>query len=121
MAQNPPRCPDNRACWSLGGNKQVKISAVTETDERVWFADSSYWPNKFKESYAAISDAYNPAITSANQPPSKRHRGSSNFLFFDGHAQWTDYWSITASSRAPPDANYMAHWDLNNDGNPLTP
>lgn len=57
----------------------------------------------------------------ANQirPISRRHRDGSNLVFFDGHAEWMEYYSVMPITKNDP--QYKQYWDTDEDQNENTP
>ena len=80
----------------------INLSEIRNSAVKVWFADSGY------SGLAQTADADNGydswstilwgSGANANQirPVSRRHRGGSNILYIDGHAEWHHYLDIMA-------------------------
>ncbi|MBI4024140.1 MAG: prepilin-type N-terminal cleavage/methylation domain-containing protein [Verrucomicrobia bacterium] len=105
-------------------NAAVHLSYVKNPQNKVWFGDSSWQTYYLKEMWAPTFAPYEntgAAGTTDAQPVSRRHKGGSNILFFDGHAAWMHYSALT-----PPSANgwepiYKTYWDPDEDNLNTTP
>ncbi|MBI4024261.1 MAG: hypothetical protein HY360_04720 [Verrucomicrobia bacterium] len=107
---------NHQAAGYPGGNG-YPLNLIKRPEEKVWFADGSYYPPTGEDTWASVNCS---TEAGANQllPVSKRHRGGSNLVFFDGHAQWKSYKDIMPIA---PGALFNDHWDPDEDGNISTP
>ncbi len=95
-----------------GGNG-YPLSLIKRPEEKVWFADGSYDPIWKVESWAAVS-CFLEGNAGSVLPISKRHRGGSNLVFFDGHAQWKLYKDIMPISYLW-EPQFYNNWDPDED------
>jgi prepilin-type processing-associated H-X9-DG protein len=126
-------------------NVGIPLSKVVNPARKIWFADSAWyrWAGGAagaslvdQESYSAYFESRGAAFTSnsSNQLPSRRHRGGSNFLFFDGHVEWMDMLAAVplngsgaGTDTDPYSPNWYYHgsyremWDPDGDGVTTTP
>jgi len=98
----------NHEVGDWAGPKRVKLADVKTPSQKVWFADGSYsglaQPADADNGYDSWSALLSGAGQFANniRPVSRRHRGGSNIVFFDGHAEWKHYLEIMAWNFNPP-------------------
>ncbi len=111
----------NRQCrrGSLVNYTGLSIREVQNVATVVWFADSSWYPTGV-ESWAPISCLVELNASGGTEPISKRHRGGSNLVFFDGHAMWMRYADVMPYNSGA-DFRYKTYWDPDHDGNFDTP
>jgi prepilin-type processing-associated H-X9-DG protein/prepilin-type N-terminal cleavage/methylation domain-containing protein len=106
----------------------LRLSQVKDPSSKVWFADGSYRSPYFVESYAALiakCESWIGTSTDGLFPISKRHRGGSNLLFFDGHVEWHKYDEVMPVGSLYSDAQALAlfkkWWAPAGDGSICTP
>ncbi|MBI4027239.1 MAG: prepilin-type N-terminal cleavage/methylation domain-containing protein [Verrucomicrobia bacterium] len=109
-----------------GGNG-YPLTVINRPEEKVWFADSAWGGvGQATTLYGPWQDAWAPVScfwegnASQIRPISKRHRGGSNLLFFDGHAAWMLYSQVMPIGNQW-DPLYNKHWDPDEDYNIETP
>jgi len=104
--------------WGPG----LKLNRVKDPSTKVWIGDGSWHPALGLETAGTVS-----AIWASNTSPgtnwvlpvSKRHRGGSNLLFFDGHVEWMLYDKVVPWVQSDP--AYRLYWDPDGDGSHCTP
>lgn len=80
----------------------LNLSEISNPSLKVWFADCGYsglaQPADADNGYDSWSTIIWGSAANANQirPVSRRHRGGSNILYIDGHAEWHHYLDIMA-------------------------
>ena len=111
----------------------LRLSQVKDPPTKIWFADGSFrsgdpssWCNY--ESWMPLiakCESWCPCGQNGHTAISKRHRGGSNLLFFDGHVEWKDYDDVMPIGSLYSDATAIAlfrrWWDPDGDGNICTP
>ncbi len=113
----------NKQCSSGSTGKSLPFSKVLNPSQKIWVGDSGFQTKLGKESWSPLTGTvYNiTANGSGNpQPLSFRHNGSSNMLFFDGHASWMPYFEVHALN-LPTEAKFKTYWDFDGDGDVRTP
>lgn len=118
-------------CGPLDGyiwGPSLKLTRIKDPTSKIWFADGSYRSPYGVESYAQLiakTEAWIGLSTNGLFPISKRHRGGSNLLFFDGHVEWRDYDDVQPIGDLYSDATaiglFRKWWDPDGDGNMCTP
>ncbi len=97
------------------GNYQLPLSKVTHPGA-MWFADSAFRYTVGEESYYCMVQPY----ASNSQTVSKRHRGGSNFVCYDGHVEWGAWDKIQPigdpNGDAAAKAIFLKYWDVDGDG-----
>lgn len=114
------------------------LRVVKRPETKIWFADGS----RYRGLNAGFpqQDAWTPvfapyAAGSDNswvQPVSRRHRNGCNVVYFDGHAQWLNYYDAMAYNTSPPPQTdpftgevykgwYRYQWDPDEDNSQATP
>jgi prepilin-type N-terminal cleavage/methylation domain-containing protein/prepilin-type processing-associated H-X9-DG protein len=81
----------------------IPVSLVVNPARKIWFCDGGWYRwgtgtgNLDQEGFTSNIESRGARNCSAsnNQLPSRRHRGGSNFLFFDGHVEWMDMLAAT--------------------------
>lgn len=115
-------------------NRGIALAAVVRPELKVLFADGSFGA---LGTQPATWDAWSPVMcyfagnATQARPVSKRHKGGSNVVFFDGHGEWQRYEAIMAwSTAAPPQTgsdeviyrgSYRDNWDPDEDNDYKTP
>jgi len=117
----------------------VQLSRVVNPSKKVWFADGGWYrwattnPAQEREGYTSNIETRGASFTSNsnNQLPSRRHRGGSNFLFFDGHVEWMEFhnavpWNLSGPGTDTKNGEYLKGsyremWDPDGDGSTSTP
>lgn len=120
----------------------IPLSRVVNPAKKIWFADSGWFrwatgsPNADYDGYTSYLESRGAQFTSnsANQLPSRRHRGGANSLFFDGHVEWMDMLAATPLNLLRPGTDtdsfspnwyyhgsYREMWDPDGDGITNTP
>lgn len=108
----------------------LQLAQVRDPSTKIWFADGSYRSPYYVESYGQLiakCEAYIGLATNGTFPISKRHRGGSNLMFFDGHVEWKLYKDVYPIGDILPWADPVANalfrkwWDPDGDGNTCTP
>lgn len=120
-------------------NVGVSLSRVVNPSRKIWIADAGWlrWAtgstNPEQEGYTSNIESRGAAFTSNsnNQLPSRRHRGGSNFLFFDGHVEWMHFldavpWNLSGPGTDTRNGDvlkgsYKEMWDPDGDGLSSTP
>ncbi|MBI4024147.1 MAG: prepilin-type N-terminal cleavage/methylation domain-containing protein [Verrucomicrobia bacterium] len=106
----------------------ITLSYVKNPESKVWFADACYaqygsWP--WGESWCPTAGPFSVSTTANGStdpwPVSKRHKGGSNLLFFDGHAAWMRFNDVSAPSINAWEPIYKTYWDVDSDNNFTTP
>jgi prepilin-type processing-associated H-X9-DG protein len=106
----------------------LRLSQVKDPTSKIWFADGSYRSPYQVESWAALipkCEAWIGLATNGLFPISKRHRGGSLLLFYDGHVEWKNYDDVMPIGSLYSDAEaiglFTKWWDPDGDGNICTP
>jgi prepilin-type processing-associated H-X9-DG protein len=107
-----------------GSDPQIanRLAQVKNPASKVWFCDGAYRPVT-GESFGTIVARLQSHVTAGTNGillPSKRHKGGSNFVFFDGHVEWMHFDKATPAT-SYGEASYYTYWDLDGDGNWCTP
>jgi prepilin-type N-terminal cleavage/methylation domain-containing protein/prepilin-type processing-associated H-X9-DG protein len=139
----PGYAMNSQATRNGGGGQGILLSQVKNPAAKVWFADCAFGlvgtqPVQ-EDTFCAILCKF--ATNASNfRPISRRHRGGSNIVFFDGHAEWKNYFKVMAyNNNAPPQTDpgvfgsyngiagevywgsYRYQWDPDEDNNTGTP
>jgi prepilin-type processing-associated H-X9-DG protein len=128
------------AVTALHPDKVALLFRCIKATRKIWFADAGWFrwatgsPNLDQEAYTSNIESRDAAHTSNsnNQLPSRRHRGGSNLLFFDGHVQWVHYRNVVAATTSLPpqpcpitgetlNGSYREMWDPDGDNVITTP
>ncbi|MBI4024222.1 MAG: prepilin-type N-terminal cleavage/methylation domain-containing protein [Verrucomicrobia bacterium] len=93
----------------------LKLSQVVNPANKVWIGEGSFHPVYQQEMWSMIASPFSNPGGLGNgsldpQPISKRHKGGSNILFFDGHATWMRWSDVVPYN--PWEANDITFWIL---------
>lgn len=98
--------------------RQLKISEFVNPADKVLFADSGQRrvappaPVPVEETWGQVDCVVDPGDSSGLVMLSKRHRGGSNLVFFDGHAAWGRYAEFMQPNLGAVGGSiYTKHWD----------
>jgi prepilin-type processing-associated H-X9-DG protein len=121
-------------CGPLDGyiwGPNLRLSQVKDPSTKIWFTDGSFrsggsWCDY--ESWMPLigkSQAWVPCGQNGQTAISKRHRGGSLLLFFDGHVEWQRYETVMPIGDLYSDSTaiglFRKWWDPDGDGNMCTP
>ena len=107
------------------GLPQLPLSYVTNP-QAIWFCEGSVRglgsTTPQQEGYGSLHGFY--AIANDNPGPgSRRHKGGSNFVCYDGHAEWGQWEKIEPITNPYPGygtaadiAMFTKYWDVDGDG-----
>jgi prepilin-type N-terminal cleavage/methylation domain-containing protein/prepilin-type processing-associated H-X9-DG protein len=106
----------------------LRLAQVKDPSTKIWFADGGYRYWLGYESWApmiAKTTAWINAGTNQLFPISKRHRGGSILLFYDGHVEWQKFETVQPTGDLYSDSTaigiFRKWWDPDGDGNMCTP
>ena len=114
----------NQECTSYQTGKSIRIVQVKNRSSKVWFADGSYQGYWLQESWSPLAAPMRVGIglgSTDPQPVSQRHRGGSNLVFFDGHAEWMTWDKVVPYTSYAWESVGRTYWDLDEDGDYHTP
>ncbi len=96
-------------------------------ESKVWFAEGSYAIYSSYPPGESWGPTARPAMDQGTNgstdphPVSRRHKGGSNLVFFDGHGAWMKFEDITAPTWHPWQPIYRTYWDVDSDVDNFTP
>lgn len=110
--------------FNLAGYPALTMNKVTNP-QAAWFADGALNYQTFADGWSPQHCIFFVNASGGVQPVSKRHKGGSNFVAFDGHAEWQSYEKLQPIGDphvfAQDRAIYRKYWDPNGDGSYFTP